>query len=350
MIFNALSVSILKRLISKELSPKVPHYSAIQVFKHPCSKERLSVVILGTIGEVIGYMYSINFIIYMGSILLSAGFISFIIVLYLLSKKTNVKLSFWYMILSVSALLFASLLSAFYLPAGRHGFIALLISFPVLFIIGERVELSRFISSSIASSRFNNAFSLSVLSVMLFGLSTFLPLDGQRLILTIGFAFLLVIILLVLQVESSNLKRLISMGQPLQKYVSIHVRLAYIWSVLGAVLAIVYFSFILYFMILIYIYCWIHRNYATCACSNNISSSVKKEAHRCTSLAPLIILILGNMNRIGGDLFLLIINSDIIRLVIGLSGWLIFSQLPSICERNHIKNIRNVIFSLILDS
>jgi len=319
MVFGFLSIIVMTERVSSVMETPGLNNSKIPTLM-------VIFMILGILGEIIGYVYYNRLIIYFGSVLLFIGCIFFIILLYLLSRKTNIKLSFWYMILSVSALSIASLLSAFYLPAGRYGFIMLLILFPILFIIGERVELSRFFASPLIISRFNHAFVLSLISVVLFSLSSFLLNIGQ-IMLTLGFIMLLITVLLVLSVESSNIKRLISAGLPLQKYVSFHVRLAYIWMILGIILAIIYVSALNYFVLYdSFIHSLTVGFIGTMLLAHApiiFPTVLKKKTLIVPSFSPLTLLTLGNVIRVGGDIILIITNSNLVRFIVGFSGWLI---------------------------
>jgi hypothetical protein len=145
--------------------------------------------------------------------------------------------------------------------------------------------------------------------------------------LTLGFIMLLITVLLVLSVESSNIKRLISAGLPLQKYVSFHVRLAYIWMILGIILAIIYVSALNYFVLYdSFIHSLTVGFIGTMLLAHApiiFPTVLKKKTLIVPSFSPLTLLTLGNVIRVGGDIILIITNSNLVRFIVGFSGWLI---------------------------
>jgi len=58
--------------------------------------------------------------------------------------------------------LVAATISPFGLSVTNMGFIMLLLSFPVLFILGERVEMTKFISTTLDATRLRSAFAATV--------------------------------------------------------------------------------------------------------------------------------------------------------------------------------------------
>ncbi|MHB2035916.1 MAG: NnrS family protein [Nitrososphaerales archaeon] len=287
-------------------------------------------IALGAVSEVVGYTIGPVWSKYLGAALLFAGCLAFIFVLFRLANKTGVKLPFYFMIVSAVSLAAAAILSAFSLPVGNSGFIMLLLSFPLVFILGERVELTRFTSTAAVTRRFRLAFVLVAAAVTLFVLSSFLDsfFEAQMTALLAGSTLLLVTLFTVLLAESKNFKLLSKSKEPLQRYVFSHTRVAYAWGIFGVVLGGIYFAS----SMRIDLYdSFIHSiavgfvGTMLLAHGPVILPSVtgRKLDPTKLTLLPLGILTAGNLIRVGGDLTLLAYNSGIIAIIVGLSGWLI---------------------------
>ena len=116
------------------------------------------------------------------------------------------------------------------------GFIMLLLSFPVLFILGERIELTRIVSSPESNKGFRRALVAAAAGIILFAVASTERFSMlANLTFLIGSALLLVVFLSVLIVENHNLRLLLKSPRPLQHYVSRHVQVAYDWAVIGMV-------------------------------------------------------------------------------------------------------------------
>ncbi len=285
---------------------------------------------LGVVSEIVGYTIGPDWSRYLGAALLFAGCLAFIFVLFKLANKTGVKLPFYFMIISAVSLAAAAILSAFSLPAGNSGFIMLLLFFPLVFILGERVELTRFTSTPAATRRFGLAFVLVAAAVALFVLSSVLDsfFEAQMIALLVGSTLLLVTLFTVLLAESQNFKLLSKSKEPLQRYVFSHTRVAYAWGILGVILAGIYFAD----SMRIDLYDPFIHSIAVGFIGTMLlahgpvilpSVTGKKLDATKISLLPLGILTAGNLIRVGGDLTLLAYSSDIVEIIVGLSGWLI---------------------------
>ena len=304
--------------------------------------------VLGVVAELIGYTLSISQVRYLGGGLLFAGSVSFIYVLLCLSGKTGIKLPFFYMILSVVSLTVSAILSAFELPLGQNGFIMLLLSFPIIFILGERVELTRFTWKAASKLRFKVALGVASISVALFAFGS-LPLeqDVHEYFVSIGSASLFLAFLLILLAENQNFKLLAKSPLPLQRYVSTHTRLAYTWGMVGMVLAEFYIfrpsSFDFYDP---FIHSLAVGFIGTMLLAHGpvILPSIagRKIQIGKFALVPLILLTVGNCVRIAGDIMLEVIPgqvaSYVLRAVVGLSGWFILAAVLIFLGRMLISN------------
>jgi hypothetical protein len=211
------------------------------------------------------------------------------------------------------------------------GFIMLLLSFLVLFILGERIELTRIVSSPKSNKGFRRVLVTAAVSIILFGVGSaerFTML--ANLTFLIGSALLLIVFLSVLIVENHNLRLLLKSPRPLQHYVSRHVRVAYGWAVIGMFLAIGYslsgFEYDLYDP---FIHSLTLGFIGTMMLAHGpvILPGVlrRKFNEEKLTMLPLAVLTLSVILRVGGDLFMLISYSAAARLTAGFSGWLVLA-------------------------
>ena len=286
---------------------------------------------LGLVAETVGYMWQVPTLRFLGAVLLMGGCVAFIATLRFLKRNSEAKLSFDFMILSVVSLLLAAMVSAFTIPVDDMGFIMLLLSFPVLFILGERIELTRIISSPKSNKGFRRALMAAAGSIILFAVGSresFSMLGNVTFL--IGSVLLLVVFLSILIVENHNLRLLLKSRRPLQHYISRHVRVAYAWAVIGMFLAICYslrgFEFDLYDP---FIHSLTLGFIGTMMLAHGpvILPGVLKRKFNEEKLTmlPLAVLTLSVVLRVGGDLFMLVSYSAAVRLAVGFSGWFVLA-------------------------
>jgi hypothetical protein len=286
-------------------------------------------VTLGVVVETIGYMWQVPTLRFLGAVLLMGGCVAFIETLRFLKRNSEAKLSFDFMILSVVSLLLAAMVSAFTIPVDDMGFIMLLLSFPVLFILGERIELTRIVASPKSNKGFRRALVTAAASIILFAVGS-----GERFTMLanvtflIGSVLLLVVFLSVLIVENHNLRLLLKSPRPLQHYVSRHVRVAYGWALIGMFLAVGYalsgFEFDLYDP---FIHSLTLGFIGTMMLAHGpviLPGVLKRKFNEVKlTMLPLAVLTLSVVLRMGGELFMLVSYSAAVRLTVGFSGWLV---------------------------
>ena len=286
-------------------------------------------ILVGIVLEIIGYSTGPEPFKYAGGAFLFAGSIVFIFVLAKLAQNTGAKLPFYFMIASGVSLAASAVLSAFSLPLGNFGFIMLLLCFPLVFILGERVELTRFSSTASANRRFRMAFVLSCVAVTSFVISSFPSSpEIQAISSSLGSLLLLGTIAIVLLGEIQNWQLLLNSKLPLQKYVVSHTRVAYVWGIFGVLLGFLYSADS---MRLDLYDPFIHSiaigfiGTMLLAHGPVILPTVTErnlDANKI-SILPLIILTSGNLIRIICDLIFLSYTSRTLEVIVGLSGWLI---------------------------
>jgi hypothetical protein len=286
-------------------------------------------LLLGVIVEIIGYSWNVVILRYLGAFFLVASCLAFILTLRFLRRNTEAKLPFDFMTLSVFALLLAAVVSAFILPEDNMGFIMLLISFPMLFILGERIELTRVIAGTMSNVRFRRAFLIGAVSIILFAIGSWAGFSQLgNLTFLIGSLLLLILFLVVLAAENHNLKLLTKSPRPLQRYVSRHVQIAYAWAIIGMTLAVAYslsgFGLELYDPL---IHSLTVGFIGTMMLAHGpvILPGVLRRRFNEAKLAilPLATLTLAAALRVGGELLLLLSYSSTLRIIVGLSGWLV---------------------------
>ncbi len=322
MIFGFLAAIIMtERVAGVRMIPGAESFKAPGVM--------VPLIMLGVVGEVIGYSWQLFTVRWLGALFLVASCLAFIVTLRLLRRETEAKLPFDFMILSVAALMLAALDSAFTLPVDDMGFIMLLISFPVLFIIGERVELTRIISGEKSNARFRRSIVVAAMSIILFaiGSTARFTMLGDLTFL-IGSLLLLTVLISVLSAENQSLRILLKSPRPLQHYVSQHVRVAYVWALIGIVLAIIYsLSGLGWDLYDPFIHSLTVGFIGTMMLAHGpvILSGVLKRNFNEEKLTmlPLGTLTLAVVLRVGGELILLVSYSVALRLIVGLSGWLV---------------------------
>ena len=107
------------------------------------------------------------------------------------------------MILSVVSLFPVAIVSAFTVPVDDMGFIMLLLSFPIRFILGERIELVRVVSKS-NNKRFRSAFMLVAFSVILFATCSTLQFSTLAILSFMAGSLLLSPSRNTLEIDSNN--------------------------------------------------------------------------------------------------------------------------------------------------
>jgi len=324
MVFGFLAAIIMtERVAGVRMIPGAESFKAPRVM--------VPLIMLGVVGEMIGYSWQLPIVRYLGALLLVAGCLAFIVTLKFLRKKTEAKPPFDFMTLSVAALMLAAVDSAFTLPVDDMGFIMLLISFPVLFILGERVELTWIISGVKGNTRFKRTILVAAMSIVLFAIgSTARFTTLGDLTFLIGSLLLLMVLISVLITENQNLKVLLNSPRPLQRYVSQHVRVAYVWAVIGLVLAIIYslsgLGWNLYDPFIHSLTVGFIGTMMLAHAPVILPGILKKNFNeeKLTTL-PLGVLTLAVALRMGGDISSSLFYDVNVGLVISFSGWLVLA-------------------------
>ena len=322
MVFGFLAIIVMtERISGVQLIPEA------QKLKAPALM--VPSVAFGVVAETLGYASQILILKFLGAALLVGGCLAFIVTLRFLRRSSEAKLSFDFMTLSVVSLLLAAIISAFTLPVDDMGFIMLLLVFPVLFILGERIELTRIVLSPKSYAKFKCVLVIAAASITLFAVGSIGGFgEMANLTFLMGSLLLLVVFVSVLIVEGQSLRLLLKSPRPLQHYVSRHVRIAYGWALIGMVMAAGYavsgFELDLYDP---FIHSLTLGFIGTMMLAHGpvILPGVlnRKFNEQKLTMLPLAVLTLSVVLRSGGDLIMLVSYSAVVRWIVGLSGWLV---------------------------
>lgn len=324
MVFGFLPVIIMTERVAGIQTIPEAHKLKAQVTMVPS-------IILGVVAETMGYLWNFPILRFLGAMMLAVGCVIFIVTLKFLRTKSEAKPPFDFMILSVGSLLLAVIVSAFRLPVDDMGSIMLLISFPILFILGERIELTRIVSGTKRNGHFRRASVVAATSIGLFAVGSGEGF-GQLAILSFltGSILLLSVSVSVFVAESQTLRLLLRSPRPLQRYVSGHVLVAYAWAVIGLILAVAYslsgFELDLYDP-------FIHSltvgfiGMMMLAHGPVILPGLLKRNfdERKLTVLPLVVLTVSLVVRVAGGILLLVTYSPIMRLIVSFSGWLLLA-------------------------
>ena len=177
----------------------------------------------------------------LGSISLTIAIVFYVYILNMVAKQSAQPLPFRYMGLGAAALLAGALLNISRSPVGNPAFTLLLISFPIFTVIGERVELSRFLSPTVFRRAQWGLWAVTLGSILL--LLRITAVNSSYLL--IAWAIFLAIAVAPLVGPELTLVRMGRSG--LYRYLGWHLIVAYIWLFAGLViLAVSHESYPLY--------------------------------------------------------------------------------------------------------
>ena len=190
-------------------------------------------VALGAVLKVVGELAGVDLMNTVGSILLAVGIAIYIYLLLAVSRQSAQPLPFRFMVLAALFLLMGNLFSLRGSPVGNINFTLFLLGFPILTILGERVELSRFLAPAVYRRGEWGLWAALMAFLLL------LVQDGRLLVAL--WAVLMALATLPLMGSELALVRVGQTSpQKLHRYLGQHLLLAYSWFFLGLVLVIVW--------------------------------------------------------------------------------------------------------------
>ncbi|GEM_PF-1158082 len=284
--------------------------------------------LIGLILQIGGFVSEQPVLISAGGGIIFLGLILFIILMFGLSMKTGLKLPFYLMILSVIPVADFALLSVRSIEVDGMPDSLLLMLFPILFILGERVELSRFVSGNL--ERYGKyVLSLGILVVLLtVMLANFqFSMNLSMMISLVTFALLFVAGGLTMFLEAKNLIHVSRSTSPLQKYVSKHVMVAYAWLMVGCAFGVAYsiqapgfiYDAVIHSLMVGYVGSMLLAHGPVI-----LPTVTGRKINQSTlTLIPLILILVSNVFRISGDFQLGGVIQAIVSFASGISGWLV---------------------------
>jgi hypothetical protein len=279
----------------------------------------------GMLVEAAGYLLDLTTVRYVGAALLVVSSLLFLSLLRSFLTIGREKVSVLFMLLSALALLLSSFFSAFSLPAGNVGFVMVLLMFPVVFVLGERVELTSLASRS-STAKFVPALISVLIALAFFGFDAWYSTSLAAWMASIAFALIGATFGFFLFAERSARSR--TVVSPFQRYVGSHVELAYVWGLAGSIFGIVYslspmfafydafvHSLALGFIGLMFL---AHGPIILPMVTRRQFDNAK------LSFVPLGVLIVALGMRIGSELALSYSPASPLNLSLAVSGWLVF--------------------------
>ncbi len=197
---------------------------------HPSIRTMPFLVVAGALLKLAAWLGGLVLLNILGSVTIAAATLLYIYLLYSIGRQTAQSLPFQYLILGAVVLLAGALINITRSPVVNPAFTLLLISFPVFTILGERVELSRFLSPG-AYQRARWGLWIAVAASVLLLLRILVVDSGY---LVTAWAVLLGITAAFLVRPELTLVKLGKTG--LHRYLGRHLTIAYIWFFLGLVI------------------------------------------------------------------------------------------------------------------
>ena len=316
-VFGFLGILIMfERVIGVEILPKN---------RRPITlKPMIPIFAAGLLLYLAGSVLQSDAVVVLGGVLMAVGSVFFAYVVWWLFFRGGDHLAMYFMLLGVVALTIASLVSTHIVTWDQYGFALLLLSYPMLFIIGERVELTRFGSGRSGRHNFKTALAVASTGLILLIIDTVLL--PSALLLSGAAICYLAVIGITYKVESMSLRRLSTIRYPINRYVTIHTTTAYYWITVGLALLLLR----LVWTSNPFLYdAFIHSigvgfvGTMILAHGPIILPAILKRPmiNKTLSLIPLLLLTLGNLIRVAGDLVKPFYFD--IAAVIGYSGLLI---------------------------
>ncbi len=298
MVFGFLGILIMfERVIGVEVLPKDR--------RPPTVKLMIPVFVTGLLLYLTGSVVQINTVVVLGGVLMAVGSLLFAYAVWWLFFRGGDHLAMYFMLLGVGALTIASLVSTRIVTWDQSGLALLFLSYPVLFIIGERVELTRFGSGILGRRNFKTALAIASTGLTLLIINTvLLPIP-----LLLGGAAVcyLAVIGITYRVESMSLRRLSKIRYPINRYVTIHTTAAYYWITTGLALLLLRLVWVSNpFLYDAFIHSIAVGFVGTMILAHGpvILPAILKRpmVSKTLSLIPLLLLTLGNLIRVAGDL------------------------------------------------
>ncbi len=184
---------------------------------------------LGALLKFVSWITAQSALNVLGTIALGAGIILYVYLLLFLSKRAVGTLPFKLMGLAAVLLLLSALLTLRIPSKANLPLALLMLGFPVLTILGERLDMAKFVPQEM-QRRAENSFILAVLSALLLLASIAIPSNYLLFAAVLSLAAAAVPIF---QIDMAVMRKA---KAGLQGYLAAHLRVAYFWLFLGLAL------------------------------------------------------------------------------------------------------------------
>lgn len=199
---------------------------------HPVVNSLPFLMVGGGVLKLLSWIAGVAALNLAGSIVIATGVILYIYLLYKVGKQSAQFLPVYFMILGALVLLVAAILNVAISPTGYLPYILFLISFPMFTIMGERVELSRFLSPQVYRRARWGLWVIVAATILL--LLRILVVDSRYLV-TAWAGLLAVAVVGLFRSELT----LVKMGQRgLHRYQGQHLLFAYGWFFLALIILV----------------------------------------------------------------------------------------------------------------
>ena len=297
-----------------------------------------SSVIVGASLEVSGYSFLVPTLVYLGASLVSLSSGLFLAFIVLTLPASSIRLPSYYMMLSCIAWMATAVFSAFSLPGGDVPFVLLLLSFPVSFILGERVGLIWSGSSAGAKRGLRASLGLISGAVASFLVASFLPFYSQLTLLQAGLVLQSASFLMTFWAEMKAFPGGRRPMRGIRSYMRWHIKVSYVWGVVGLAIGIYFLSGDMTSHVYDALVHSISVGFVgtmLLAHGPVIIPSVlgRRFDGRSPSYLPLGLLTLANVIRVAGDVLVPVLKFEWLYTVIGSSGWLVLLAAASFVAR-----------------
>lgn len=188
---------------------------------------------LGALIKLVGWLARVETLDVLGTLLLGLGVLGYLVLLYHLASGRDTA-AYRFLAVAAALLLAAALLTLRYRPSGNLGLTLVLLGFPVMTILGERLELSRVVAPR-SPARSGWMLALAAVAWALLLAYVVGPRNGY---LIVAAAALLAPVAATLAWGDRRL--MVRSHQRLGNYVARHLPLAYAWLFLGLLLSAVF--------------------------------------------------------------------------------------------------------------
>ncbi len=193
--------------------------------------------IAGVLMLPVGWVYRSALLRMLGALFLAVGALQFTLLLIRLGRVARDYSSFGIMASGTVSLALSAVSSAFRLPDNNFPMILQMLLFPVLFILGERIELTRFSSFAHRKALTTSVHSLAWFAVSITALSSAMYMKGlDSYVFALSLAVMLLLIITALTFAMERKRKMQGAATRLQTYLDTGINIAYCWIFFGILL------------------------------------------------------------------------------------------------------------------